>query len=152
MGLERAAAFTILPISNEPCADKAAGCKTAAPTPFSKMNDALRESEPATDEVLDYARRIAIWQIENIEKMDDKKLRLRPPVRATMALTRWLEPRFGEGLRVGYDSDAVDALAPEREAVWSRLNAATFLSVNEKRAAARHGAVEDGDTIGSSTL
>src|SRR5215210_6535762 len=37
-------------------------------------------------------------------------------------LTRWLRPRFGEGLRIGYDSDAVDALAPEREAVWARLN------------------------------
>lgn len=58
----------------------------------------------------------------------------------------------GENLRVGYDADAVDALAPEREAVWSRLNAATFLSVNEKRVAAGYGAVEDGDTIGSGTL
>jgi HK97 family phage portal protein len=72
--------------------------------------------------------------------------------RTASALTRWLGPRFGEGLRVGYDADAVDALAPEREAVWSRLNAATFLSVNEKRAAAGYGAVDGGDTTGSSAL
>ncbi len=73
--------------------------------------------------------------------------------RTAMALTRWLGPRFGEGLRIGYDADAVDALAPEREAVWSRLNGATFLSVNEKRAAAGYGEPWiSGDTIGSSPL
>jgi HK97 family phage portal protein len=61
------------------------------------------------------------------------------------ALTRWLAPRFGEGLRVAYDPDAVDALAPQREAVWDRLNAATFLTLNERRQAAGYSPLEGGD-------
>jgi HK97 family phage portal protein len=59
--------------------------------------------------------------------------------RTTAALTRWLGPRFGESLRLAYDADAVDALAIERESIWDRLNAATFLTENEKRAAAGYG-------------
>ena len=61
------------------------------------------------------------------------------------ALTRWLGPRFGSGLRIGYDSDAVDALAPEREAVWARIDGAGFLTLNERRAAAGYGPVAAGD-------
>jgi HK97 family phage portal protein len=67
--------------------------------------------------------------------------------RATSSLTRWLAPRFGENLRLGYDSDAVDALAIERESIWDRLNAATFLTTNEKRAAAGYGPASEGDVL-----
>jgi HK97 family phage portal protein len=59
--------------------------------------------------------------------------------RTAGALTRWLAPRFGASLRIGYDADAVDALAVERESVWDRLNNATFLTEDEKRAAAGYG-------------
>ncbi|HEX4301534.1 MAG TPA: phage portal protein [Rhizomicrobium sp.] len=68
--------------------------------------------------------------------------------RTTAALTRWLAPRFGDNLRLGFDSDAVDALALERETVWDRLNAATFLSQDEKRAAAGYGPAGSGDVLG----
>jgi HK97 family phage portal protein len=64
------------------------------------------------------------------------------------ALTKWLAPRFGEALRIGYDPDAVDALALEREAVWDRLSKASFLTLNEKRAAAGYSPVEGGDEVG----
>jgi HK97 family phage portal protein len=37
--------------------------------------------------------------------------------RTASDLTRWLAPRFGTGLRVSYDADAVEALATERESV-----------------------------------
>jgi HK97 family phage portal protein len=67
--------------------------------------------------------------------------------RMSSALTRWLSPRFGEGLRISYDADAVDALAMERESVWDRLNAASFLTLNEKRAAAGYGAMDGGDHL-----
>jgi HK97 family phage portal protein len=67
--------------------------------------------------------------------------------KTAQALTRWLAPRFGAGLRVGYDADAVDALALEREAVWNRLNDANFLSLNERRAAAGYGPVVGGDEL-----
>jgi HK97 family phage portal protein len=68
--------------------------------------------------------------------------------RTASALTRWLAPRFGVGLRVGYNADAVEALALERESVWDKLNNATFLTQNEKRAAAGYGPLPGGDVVG----
>ncbi len=68
--------------------------------------------------------------------------------RTAASLTRWLAPRFGEGLRVGFDADAVDALAQARQGVWQNLNEAAFLTVNEKRAAAGYSPVEGGDMLG----
>jgi len=67
--------------------------------------------------------------------------------RTARALTGWLAPRFGEALRIGYDADAVDALALEREAVWDRLANANFLTLNERRAAAGYSPVEGGDAL-----
>ncbi|HXJ00562.1 MAG TPA: phage portal protein, partial [Micropepsaceae bacterium] len=67
--------------------------------------------------------------------------------KTAQALTRWLGPRFGTGLRVSYDADGVDALAPERESVWNRINGAQFLTLNERRAAAGYGPVAGGDEI-----
>lgn len=65
--------------------------------------------------------------------------------RTARALTAWLCPRFGENLRVGYDADAVEALALEREAVWDRLTKASFLTLNERRAAAGYSPLPGGD-------
>jgi HK97 family phage portal protein len=67
--------------------------------------------------------------------------------RSAAALTRWLAPRFGEGLRLSFDADAVEALAQAREALWDKLNAADFLTVNEKRAAAGYGAMDGGEAL-----
>jgi HK97 family phage portal protein len=69
--------------------------------------------------------------------------------RTSAALTRWLAPKFGEHLRVSHDPDAVQALALERESVWDRLNAAAFLTLNEKREAAGYSPVEQGDVLSS---
>jgi HK97 family phage portal protein len=68
--------------------------------------------------------------------------------RTASSLTRWLAPKFGEGLRIGYDVDAVQALALERESTWDKLNAATFLSLNEKRTAAGYSPVPEGEGVG----
>jgi HK97 family phage portal protein len=67
--------------------------------------------------------------------------------RTAAALTRWLCPRFGEGLRVGYDADAVEALGEARQALWEKLSGASFLTINEKRAAAGYSPVEGGDVL-----
>ncbi len=67
--------------------------------------------------------------------------------RTAKMLTRWLAPRFGATLRLGYDADAVDALALERESVWQRLSTATFLTLNERRQAAGYTPVPGGDTV-----
>jgi len=50
-------------------------------------------------------------------------------------LSAWLGRTYGEGLRLWFDSDQIDGLASEREALWSRINAATFLTDDEKREA-----------------
>jgi HK97 family phage portal protein len=55
------------------------------------------------------------------------------------ALTAWLAPRYGETLRLGFDLDQVPALSAEREALWSRVGGASFLSDDEKRAAVGYG-------------
>ncbi|MDB5734457.1 MAG: phage portal protein [Alphaproteobacteria bacterium] len=67
--------------------------------------------------------------------------------RTAASLTSWLGPRFGEGLRVGFDADAVDALAQARQGVWQALNDAAFLTMNEKRAAAGYSPLEGGDVL-----
>ncbi len=65
--------------------------------------------------------------------------------RTAASLTGWLCPRFGGTLRLGFDADAVEALAGTREALWGKLGEASFLTLNEKRAAAGYGSIEGGD-------
>ncbi|MGX1309338.1 HK97 family phage portal protein [Amorphus suaedae] len=55
--------------------------------------------------------------------------------RTLEALGGWLGPAFGDGLMLACDADRIEALASEREALWRRLEAASFLSEDEKRAA-----------------
>lgn len=53
------------------------------------------------------------------------------------ALTGWLGRRWaGPPVVVAADLEAVPALQPERDALWARLEAASFLTTAEKRAAA----------------
>jgi len=59
--------------------------------------------------------------------------------RTAQALARWLGPAFGEGLALSVDMDAIDALSADRAALWSRLEAASFLSDDEKRLAVGYG-------------
>ncbi|BCW90005.1 hypothetical protein sos41_31730 [Alphaproteobacteria bacterium SO-S41] len=59
--------------------------------------------------------------------------------RMAAALTRWLGPQFGSGLRLAVDADAVPALTEERANLWAQLESATFLDRDEKRAAAGYG-------------
>ena len=48
------------------------------------------------------------------------------------AMTAWLGVRF-PGCRIEPDLDAVPALQPERDALWARLEAASFLTDEERR-------------------
>lgn len=63
------------------------------------------------------------------------------------ALTQWLAPAFGSGLSLAIDTDKVEALSPDRAALWERVTKAPFLTVNEKRAAVGYGQVAGGDTF-----
>jgi HK97 family phage portal protein len=63
-----------------------------------------------------------------------------PLVRKTAAaLTVWLGGRFA-GVRIEADLDGLPALQPERDALWARLNAASFLTDEERRRMAGVGA------------
>jgi len=63
-----------------------------------------------------------------------------PLVKRTMeAFAQWLAPAFGEALRLEPDLDAIEALAEERESLWRRVSAASFLTDDEKREAVGYG-------------
>jgi HK97 family phage portal protein len=65
-----------------------------------------------------------------------------PLVQRTAAeLTNWLAGAFGKDLRLGFDTDAIEALSGEREALWTRIEAASFLTLDEKRLAVGYGTV-----------
>jgi len=60
--------------------------------------------------------------------------------RTATEMAAWLAPRFGAALRLEPDVDRIDGLAAEREALWARVNAAGFLTDDEKREAVGYGA------------
>jgi HK97 family phage portal protein len=63
------------------------------------------------------------------------------------ALAHWLGAAFGEDVRLAVDTDRIDALAADRVALWARVTAASFLTVNEKRAMVGFGPIEGGDRV-----
>jgi HK97 family phage portal protein len=65
------------------------------------------------------------------------------------ALAHWLAPAFGAGLSLVADTDRIEALSPDRAALWDRVTKAPFLTVNEKRAATGYGALAGGDRLES---
>ncbi len=74
--------------------------------------------------------------------------------RTAKALSSWLAPGFAGNaardaspLELRPDLDTVEALSTEREALWERVRASDFLTVNEKRAAVGYGAIEGGDAL-----
>ncbi|NBJ11497.1 phage portal protein [Microvirga arsenatis] len=59
--------------------------------------------------------------------------------RTAEALAHWLAPAWREALALEPDLDAIEALADERESLWRRVSAASFLSDDEKREAIGYG-------------
>lgn len=64
--------------------------------------------------------------------------------RMAAALSRWLGPRFGDGLRLVPDADQVPALRQDRQSLWENLEQADFLTRNEKRIAAGYSPLNGG--------
>ena len=61
--------------------------------------------------------------------------------RLTAALGDWLAGHHGApDLRLSVDLDRVEGLSAERDALWSRVSAADFLTRSEKRQAVGYGA------------
>lgn len=67
--------------------------------------------------------------------------------RVGTTLTQWLAPQFGDGLRILVDTDKIEALAADRAALWDRIAAAPFLTLNEKREATGYAPVDGGDRL-----
>lgn len=65
-------------------------------------------------------------------------------------VARWLSAAYGAGLRLEPDLDRIDALSAEREALWRRVSAASFLGEDEKRAAVGYGPRRGGRKAASS--
>ncbi|MBI2720366.1 MAG: phage portal protein [Rhizobiales bacterium] len=64
--------------------------------------------------------------------------------RMAEAITSFLAADF-EDLRLAHDLDQVEALAHDRDALWARVGAATFLTEDEKRAAVGYGKKVNGE-------
>ncbi len=54
-------------------------------------------------------------------------------------INSWLCPQFDENLRLSFDLDHIPALAPRREATWSKISEVNFLTEDEKRQALGYG-------------
>ena len=67
--------------------------------------------------------------------------------RVGTSLMQWLAPQFGADLRIAIDTDKIDALASDRAALWDRVAAAPFLTLNEKREATGYAPVDGGDRL-----
>ncbi|MEM8553181.1 MAG: phage portal protein, partial [Pseudomonadota bacterium] len=61
--------------------------------------------------------------------------------RTGQALSNWLGAAWPDtDLRLSYDADQIEALSAERDALWARVQAADFLTAEEKREAVGYGA------------
>jgi HK97 family phage portal protein len=69
--------------------------------------------------------------------------------RTQKTFAAWLRPAF-EPFRFDYDVDRIDALAADRESEWRRIDAASFLTQDEKREAVGYGALPRGTNAGAS--
>jgi len=58
-------------------------------------------------------------------------------------LNRWLVPKFGPDLYLDYDRDDIEALAEDRDKLWARVGAASWLTPNEKRIATGYDEIQD---------
>lgn len=65
--------------------------------------------------------------------------------RASRALGNWLAPRYEGRLKLSYNLDNIPALNAERDALWDRLNQASFLDDAEKRQAVGYGERQGGE-------
>lgn len=60
---------------------------------------------------------------------------------------RWFAPILGEGVYLWYDEEMIPALEPLRKMKGERINAANYMTVNEKRVAMGMESIEGGDTV-----
>lgn len=62
-------------------------------------------------------------------------------------LTHWMQPWFGDDIRLSYNKDDIHALIPRREKMWDSVNRITCLTVNEKRKIMGYDPLDGGDVL-----
>jgi HK97 family phage portal protein len=67
--------------------------------------------------------------------------------RAMKAIAAWLGPAYGSNIELRPALDRIEALAPDRAALWEQVQKADFLTINEKRAAIGFGPIDGGDQL-----
>lgn len=63
--------------------------------------------------------------------------------RTAESLGSWLGPQFGEQVKLSINRESVEAIAPDLEKQWARINAADFLTDDEKRAALGYAPLDE---------
>ena len=67
--------------------------------------------------------------------------------RVIAGIDHWISPMYADMPELDYDPDSISALTEKRQAQWAKIGAATFLTLNEKRAAAGYGPIAGGDEV-----
>jgi len=81
--------------------------------------------------------RLALWE-ENIIPLLDKY---------SDALSHWLSHWYGEELIIDFDGESISVLTGRRENLWSKIEEANFMTINEKRAFVGLTPITGGDKI-----
>ncbi|MEK6734182.1 MAG: phage portal protein [Pseudomonadota bacterium] len=79
--------------------------------------------------------RLALWEETIIPLLDH----------LTDSFNHWLIPMFGQDLLLKYDINDISGLSSRREKIWSRIENASFLTVNEKRQMVGLSPIDGGD-------
>ncbi|RYE05908.1 MAG: phage portal protein [Rickettsiaceae bacterium] len=85
--------------------------------------------------------RLALWEetlIPLLDKLSD-------------ALGNWLSHWYNEEIIVDFDRDAISVLTEKRENLWSKISAANFMTLNEKRAFVGLAPLPNGDLISTAS-
>lgn len=62
-------------------------------------------------------------------------------------LDGWLCKRYDSGLTLSFDFDSIDAIQEKKRQLWQKLEAVTFLTINEKRKAIGYDDIDGGDLL-----
>ncbi len=81
--------------------------------------------------------RLALWEETIIPLLDH----------LIDSLNNWLIPMFGEDLQLQYNINEISGLSSRREKIWTRIENASFLSVNEKRQMVGLSPIKNGDEL-----
>lgn len=81
--------------------------------------------------------RLALWE-DTVLPVLDKFLD---------AINRWFVQFYGYGVKIAYDRDSVPALENRRYEAFERLQKASFLTINEKRAMVGFEPIDGGDNV-----